>query len=51
MINDCTSVQYFNSLPVLGDAGWVLITFTNSLDPYQDQQNVGPDMGPNCLTH
>ena len=22
---------------------------SNCLDPYQDQQNVGPDLGPNCL--
>ena len=22
---------------------------SNSLDPDQDQQNVGPDLGPNCL--
>ena len=28
----------------------LLITFTNSLDPGQDRQNVGPDLDPNCLT-
>ena len=28
----------------------LLITFENSLDPYQAPQNVGPDMDPNCLT-
>ena len=28
----------------------LLITFTNSLDPDQDQQNVGPDLDPSCLT-
>ena len=22
---------------------------SKSLDPYQDQRNVGPDLGPNCL--
>ena len=27
----------------------LLITFANSLDPDQDQQNVGPDLDPNCL--
>ena len=27
-----------------------LITFGNSLDPDQDQQNVGPDLDPNSLT-
>ena len=26
------------------------ITFANSLDPDQDQQNIGPDLDPNCLT-
>ena len=29
----------------------LLITFANSLDPDQDQQNVGPDLDPNCLCH
>ena len=27
----------------------LLITFANSLDPDQAQQNVGPDLDPNCL--
>ena len=27
----------------------LLITFANSLEPDQDQQNVGPDLDPNCL--
>ena len=27
----------------------LLITFANSLDPEQDRQNVGPDLGPNRL--
>ena len=27
------------------------LTFANSLDPDQAQQNVGPDLDPNCLTH
>ena len=26
------------------------ITFANKLNPDQDQQNVGPDLDPNCLT-
>ena len=30
--------------------GCLLITFANSLNPNQAQQNVGPDLGPNCLT-
>ena len=37
-------------LPVSGDFCCLLITFANSLDPDQDRQNVGPDLGPNCLT-
>ena len=28
----------------------LLITFANSLDPDQGQQNVGPDLDPNSLT-
>ena len=28
----------------------LLITFANSLDPDEDRQKVGPDLGPNCLT-
>ena len=27
----------------------LLITFANSLDPDQAQQNVGPDLDPNCF--
>ena len=29
----------------------LLITFANSLDPDQDQQNVSPDLEPSCLCH
>ena len=28
----------------------LLITFANSLEPDQDQQNLGPDLDPNRLT-
>ena len=28
----------------------LLITFSNSLDPDQARQNVGPNLDPNCLT-
>ena len=31
-------------------ASQLLITFANSLDPYQDRQNVSPDLDPNSLT-
>ena len=27
----------------------LLIIFANSFDPYQDRQNVGPDLDLNCL--
>ena len=39
-----------NSSLASGDFCRLLITFANSLDPDQDQQNVGPDLDPNCLT-
>ena len=39
-----------NSLSANGDFYCLLITFTNSLDPDQDRQNVGPDLDLNCLT-
>ena len=29
----------------------LLITFANSLDPDQAQQNISPDLDSNCLTH
>ena len=38
------------TLPARGDICCLLITFANSLDPDQAQQNVGPDLDPNCLT-
>ena len=28
----------------------LLITFANGLDPDQAQQNVGPDLDPNCFS-
>ena len=40
-----------NSFPASGDFCPLLITFANSLDPDQAQQNVGPDLDPNWLTH
>ena len=45
-----TSCFVFNSLPTRGDFCCLLITFANSLDPDKAQQNVGPDLDPNCLT-
>ena len=40
----------FNSFSASGDFCRLLITFANSLGPGQAQQNVGPDLVPNCLT-
>ena len=45
-----TSYFLFNSLPARGDFCCLLIMFTNSLDPDQARQNVGPDLDPNCLS-
>ena len=39
----------FNSFLASGDFCCLLINFANSLDPDQARQNVGPDLGPNCL--
>ena len=54
--NFCAYVQayldlcYFNSFPASGNFCHLLITFVNSLDPDQAQQNIGPGLDPNCLT-
>ena len=39
-----------NSFPASGNFCSLLIKSANSLDPDQAQQNVGPDLDPNCLT-
>ena len=39
-----------NSFPTGDDFCHLLITFANSLDSNQAEQNVGPDLDPNCLT-
>ena len=39
-------VTCFNSFLARGDFCCLLITLANSLDPDQDQQNVGPDLDP-----
>ena len=36
-----------NPLPAINDFSCPLITYANSLHP---DQNVGPDLDPNCLT-
>ena len=38
-----------NSLNASHNFCHLLITYANSLDPDQDQQNVGPDLDQNCL--
>ena len=45
-----SSGQLINSFLASSDFCHLLKTFANSLDPDQDQQNVGPDLDPNCLT-
>ena len=40
----------FSSFLARGDFCRLLMTIANSLNPDQDQQNVGPDLGPNRLT-
>ena len=39
-----------NSLPACVNFNHLLKTFASSLDPDQAQQNVGPDLDPNCLS-
>ena len=41
----------FNSFAAGDHFRPLLMTFANSLKPDQAQQNVGPDLDPNCLTH
>ena len=43
--------QIVNSFLANCDFCSQLITFAKILDPDQDQQNAGPDLEPNCLTH
>ena len=43
-------LSFFKSFPASCDICRLLITFANSLEPDQAQQNVGPDLDPNCLT-
>ena len=42
--------RYVHSSLAKGDVCRLLIVFANSLGPDQARQNVGPDLGPNCLT-
>ena len=44
------SRMYLISSLVSDDICQLLITFSNSLDPYQAQQNVRPDQNPYYLT-
>ena len=43
-------VESFHSYLASGYFCRLLITFTNSLDPDQERQNVCPDLDPNHLT-
>ena len=42
--------MYLDSFFTSGDFCRLLITFANSSDPDQGQQNVVPDLDPNCLS-
>ena len=42
--------MFFDFIISLSTECRLLITFANSLDSDQARHNVGPDMGPNCLT-
>ena len=46
VVSKVALVSNFNSFPASGDFCRLLITFANTLDP---DQNVGPDLDPNCL--
>ena len=37
-------VIFYNSFPASGEFCCLLITYANSLDPDQDEENVGPDL-------
>ena len=49
MVIAVPSNQCVYSFLASGDFCRLLITFAISLDPDQDQQNVAPDLHPNCL--
>ena len=48
--SDLSAANEFDSFPASGNFCRLLIIFSNSLDPDQARQNVGPDVDPNCLT-
>ena len=50
MLHSVASQLGLKSLPASGDICRLLIIFANSLAPDQAQQNIGPDLDPNCLT-
>ena len=43
------SIEFFSKLNFSNNRFRNTIRVSNSLDPDQAQQNVGPDLGPNCL--
>ena len=45
-----TTYDDLNSFLASSDFCRLPISFANNLDPYQDRQNVGPDLDPTCLT-
>ena len=48
--SDGTLNRNLNSLPAGYMLCYLLITFVNSLDPDQAQQNIRSDLDPDCLT-
>ena len=43
------SADFFSQSTFSKNSFWNTIRVANSLDPVQDQQNVGPELSPNCL--
>ena len=50
MVHEISSMVKSNSFLAGSEFCLLLINFENSLDPDQDQQNVGPDLDQNHLT-
>ena len=50
LIQDISNLLGLNSFLARGNFCHPLITFANSLDPYQDRHSIGPDLDLMCLT-
>ena len=49
IFHDFLSSRFFSKSSFLKNSFRDIIWVSNSLDPDQAQQGVGPDLGPNCL--